>query len=75
MEQHDIIASLDNIGSVVRRLVAERNDAQHELCERLAEERTLASRSNGVRIQYTWMDIARERNYTGLLSPLQGAVE
>ena len=70
----ELLASLAELTEMLHRVIAERNMAQHELCERIAEDRSLASRSSGVAIRYTSLDIARERGYFGLLSPLTNAV-
>lgn len=71
----DHLSALADLTELVQRVIAERNTAQHELCDRIAEDRSLAARSSGVAIRYTWQDIARERGYTGLLSPLTGAAD
>ncbi|NDD75797.1 MAG: hypothetical protein EBZ40_12640 [Gammaproteobacteria bacterium] len=70
----DHLSALAELTEMLHRVIAERNTAQHELCERIAEDRSLAARSNGVAIRYTSLDIARERGYFGLLSPLTNAV-
>lgn len=70
----DHLSVVAELTATLHRVIAERNMAQHELCERIAEDRSLASRSSGVAIRYTSLDIARERGYTGLLSPLTNAV-
>jgi hypothetical protein len=69
------LSALADLTALAQRVIAERNEAQHELCERIAEDRSLAARSSGVAIRYTWQDIARERGYLGLLSPLTHAVD